>query len=59
MGTFILDAARDVANSPSGWASLCIADGLNPHGKRAWGMDQFERKFSVAGVSYFIPKYCG
>ena len=40
MGTFIFDAARDVANSPSGCASLCIADGLKPHGKAACNAHQ-------------------
>ena len=37
MGTFKFDAARDVASSPSGCASLCMADGLKPHGKAACG----------------------
>jgi hypothetical protein len=27
-----LEAARDVANSPSGWAKQCIAAGLKPRG---------------------------
>jgi hypothetical protein len=32
----IFAAARDVAISPSGWAKLCIAAGLNPRGNEVW-----------------------
>lgn len=31
-----LAAARDVASSPSGWASLCEAAGLKPKGRDTW-----------------------
>lgn len=40
MATPIFAAALDVASSPSGCASCCIAEGLIPQGKEVYGEKQ-------------------
>lgn len=48
-------AARDVANSPSGWARQCIAAGLKPRGSEVCSKLSVVQKLEMPGFLTLIP----